>query len=162
MAVHTTVQDYAEIAGDTDGDLGRAAIWLPAAERWVARQAGRDFYDAAAPTGDASEDWKLVVSLVVAAWRRAEMAQVARLAASDSSAVKSVTETDDGVTQTITYRDPSVAVAVTSVDPFAADPRIAEIIAAYTLVPVRGMRSRLAERGDRQPLAEYRRERREW
>ncbi len=164
---YTTTSDYAQIVGDLDDDLTRAAIWLPSAERWVARQAGRVFYDAAAPTGDASEDWKLVTSLVVYAWRRAEIAHAYQFAAaqssSDGTGIQSRTITDDGTTKSITYRSPSAAVSISaSVNPLVADPRIAEILAAYTLIPVTAMRTRLAERGDQPTLAEYQRADRNW
>ncbi len=126
----TTAVDYTAYAADTTAfDSERVRYWLPVAERWVARQAGRVFYDAAAPESDASQDWRLVVCMVVEHYLRAESPE--RLAAANSP-YKQLTRTDGGTSKSYTVKDDVMASVA---DALLTDARIAEIIAAYTLVP---------------------------
>lgn len=62
----TALTDFQAYTGltYTATEEARIIYWLDRAERYLLRQAGRVWYDAAAPTGDASEDWKLATAMV--------------------------------------------------------------------------------------------------
>lgn len=66
---HTTIQDVERLTGHvaTDADELRFVSLLPIAERTITRAAGVNWYDAAEPMGDASEDWKLATALLAVA-----------------------------------------------------------------------------------------------
>ncbi len=127
---YTTIDAYQHYIGwDEVLPEDRVNYWLPVAERWIARQAGRVFYDAAAPDSDASQDWRLVVCMVVEQYLRAESPERRALA---NSPYKQLTRTDGGTSKSYTLRD-DVFVDVSAT--LLNDARILEIIAAYTVVP---------------------------
>lgn len=61
----TTVADVTTFTGRafSADEEQRLLVLIPIAERRIARFVGRVFHDAADPTGDASQDWLLAVSL---------------------------------------------------------------------------------------------------
>ena len=122
----TTPADVAAFTGAvyTVAQQTRLATLIPFAERYVARRAGQVFYAVSAPAGDASQDWLLVVSLVAQAYLYAEDAETrsALLGPFASEKLGDYSYTmKDGATMAAQFLD--------------GDPRIAEIISAYALMP---------------------------
>lgn len=118
MAI-TTVADVQTQTGRvfTADEQTRITQLIPAAERYVKRQAGRVFYDAIDPASDASQDWLLVVSLLVEAQLVLDDPEV-------KAALHGPYQSEKVVDYSYTLKS-QTAGAVTT------DPRIAEILNAY-------------------------------
>lgn len=135
MAPITTVTDVQTMTGVayTEPQKTRLTQLIPLAERYVKRRTGQVFYDATDVASDASEDWLLVVSLVADRLLNDEDVEVraARLGPFQS-------ERMTGAQGEYSYTLKAGGALLLD-----ADPRIAELIAAYqqtpALVPLLGM-----------------------
>lgn len=118
---YATPADVAAVTGVTytAAQNTRLTALIPQAERFVARLAGQVFYDPAAATSDASQDWLTAVALVADAY----------LASEDSEA----REARMGPFQSEKLGDYSYTLKGQSV-PQVSDPRVMEIIAPYLVL----------------------------
>ena len=122
----TTVADVEAYTGRdyTTAEETRVTTMIPWAERYVARKAGRVFYDAAAPESDASLDWRLVVAMVVE-----------RMLLQDDAEVKAVRHGRYQSEQLGDYRY-TLRDATAAEGALDSDPQIAELLAHYRRVSV--------------------------
>ena len=122
----TTVADVEAYTGQdyTTAEETRVTTMIPWAERYVARKAGRVFYDAATPTSDASLDWRLVVAMVVE-----------RMLLQDDPEVKAVQHGPYQSEQLGDYRY-TLREARAAEAALDSDPQIAELLAYYRRVSV--------------------------
>lgn len=122
MAAFTLASDVVTLTGtaySVDQQTRMTSVLIPRAERYVKRVVGRTFYDAADRTTDASQDWLLVVSLIVEHYLFDEDPEQKEVALGPYQSEK---------LGDYSYTLKSGAGASSSIE---GDPRIAELLATY-------------------------------